>query len=566
MLRTGDFAQMLPQFEYFRRGLPGAVERSKIYWGVKGASFQEQLEPCGLPCGNMWGWDRMGQGFGDGHTTTDHMRYHYQSQVEVALMMLDYERFSGADISPYIEFMDQATLFFDSFYRLEARKRTGRELDEVGHLILYPAQGLETYLNTTNPADVTTGLRVVLSRLLELDEKYAGKARRAEWQARLGRIPPIPLREHAGQKTIAPAKAYRGQLNNMELPQLYPVFPYRVFGVGKPGLQTAIDTWAWGVDTEPQRQIYCWFQGPIFAAMLGLTEESRDMVTRKMADDTKHRFPATGYGRGFDWAPDMDHGGSGMIALQEMVIQTDGMSIAILPTWPADWPVEFKQNAPYQTVVEGRYANGAIRDLRITVNSNQRDCVELMLWRTDGVRVRDAKGIDVPVKAVNARTIRFNVKAGNTYIVERVEAHPVPAPSRIHEIRRGSMDEMKIAWTPVKNAISYTITRKDKLGRESKIPGVRLGVAFTDHEAPFEEGPYTYRVSGLNESGTGTTSLAVQEAALTPAMLAKCQRERASAEPKPFAGLKLSNGSNSFDTAQPGAWWKWQNEDRLTGA
>ena len=41
-----------------------------------------------------------------------------------------------------------------------------------------------------------------------------------------------------GHTTIAPAKTWE-RINNTESPQLYPVFPWGMYGVGKPGLDTA---------------------------------------------------------------------------------------------------------------------------------------------------------------------------------------------------------------------------------------------------------------------------------------------------------------------------------------
>ena len=43
MLKSGDFDLMPPQFEYYRRGLPGAEARTRLYWGHEGCSFTEQL-------------------------------------------------------------------------------------------------------------------------------------------------------------------------------------------------------------------------------------------------------------------------------------------------------------------------------------------------------------------------------------------------------------------------------------------------------------------------------------------------------------------------------------------
>ncbi|MDY7396321.1 glycosyl hydrolase 53 family protein [Aureibaculum sp. 2210JD6-5] len=44
-----------------------------------------------------------------------------------------------------------------------------------------------------------------------------------------------------------------------------------------------------------------------------------------------------------------------MIGLQEMVLQTDGNDIRVLPAWPEEWQVDFKLYAPHNTVVSANY-------------------------------------------------------------------------------------------------------------------------------------------------------------------------------------------------------------------
>ncbi len=42
----------------------------------------------------------------------------------------------------------------------------------------------------------------------------------------------------AWKQTISPAKSWE-RINNIETPQLYPVFPWRIYGVGKENLEIA---------------------------------------------------------------------------------------------------------------------------------------------------------------------------------------------------------------------------------------------------------------------------------------------------------------------------------------
>lgn len=71
------------------------------------------------------------------------------------------------------------------------------------------------------------------------------------------------------------------------------------------------------------------------------------------------RFPSF-WGPGFDWTPDHNWGGSGMIALQEMLLQTPGGNPLRLPAWPKDWDVDFRLWAPGQTLVNVCYEGGKL--------------------------------------------------------------------------------------------------------------------------------------------------------------------------------------------------------------
>lgn len=84
------------------------------------------------------------------------------------------------------------------------------------------------------------------------------------------------------------------------------------------------------------------------------------------------------WGPGFDWTPDHNHGGSGMIGLQEMLLQTYGnesRTIRVLPAWPSDWDADFKLRAPFNTTVEGSVKGGSLVNLVVTPESRMDDVV-----------------------------------------------------------------------------------------------------------------------------------------------------------------------------------------------
>jgi hypothetical protein len=104
---------------------------------------------------------------------------------------------------------------------------------------------------------------------------------------------------------------------------------------------------------------------------MGLTEAAADYNTRKLQNSPR-RFP-TFWGPGHDWVPDHNWGGSGMIGLQEMLLQTPGRRIVLLPAWPKEWECVFKLHAPFQTIVEGRVVAGQLVDLKVTPESRRLD-------------------------------------------------------------------------------------------------------------------------------------------------------------------------------------------------
>jgi hypothetical protein len=106
---------------------------------------------------------------------------------------------------------------------------------------------------------------------------------------------------------------------------------------------------------------------------MGMTTEAADYNVRKLQDSDR-RFP-TFWGPGHDWVPDHNWGGSGMIGMQEMLLQTVGREIRVLPAWPKEWDVQFKLHAPLKTTVEGTVKNGKLTQLHISPSYRRKDLV-----------------------------------------------------------------------------------------------------------------------------------------------------------------------------------------------
>ena len=225
-----------------------------------------------------------------------------------------------------------------------------------------------------NSTSTITALKTILKRLLSLSPAYLPEDKKNNLKGILKRIPPITFTQFKGHPTIAPAVTWE-RVNNTEAPQLYPVFPWGTYGVGKAGLDTAINTYRYDTNVVKFKSAVGWKQYNIFAARLGLVDEAEQLTILKMKDSGR-RFPAF-WGPGYDWVPDHNWGGAGMIGLQEMLLQTDERKIFVLPSWPKSWDVHFKLHAPYNTTVEGIVKDGQLQQLKVLPESRLKDVVKM---------------------------------------------------------------------------------------------------------------------------------------------------------------------------------------------
>lgn len=371
MLKSGDFDMMAPQLDFYLNALENAKLRVKQYWGHEGACFTEQIEWFGLPMAGSYGWKRPKLL----HPGIQHnlwVDYEWDTVLEFCKMALDMHFYSGADIRKYLPLIEECLRFYDEHYQYLASCRSSKSLDGRGKLILYPSTACETYKVAYNPANTIAALKSVAQSLVQLPDSMFSPESRKHWTGFIGRIPDIPFRTCKGHKTISPAVAWE-RINNVEIPQLYPVFPWGLYGIGLPDLEIAVDTWKYGVDNSNQKNYISWHQDAIFCARLGLTEEAKNITLKKMTDSPR-RYP-TFWGPGHDWVPDHNWGGSGMIGVQEMLMQCVGDKIYILPAWPSSWNVTFRLHAPGSTVVTCTYKDGKIHKLRVSPENRRNDIV-----------------------------------------------------------------------------------------------------------------------------------------------------------------------------------------------
>jgi len=256
----------------------------------------------------------------------------------------------------------------------------------MARFICRPTQSLETYqFDAVNPTPDIAGLNNVVPRMLALPHR--SNLQRSAQTLELKPCKTFPLflwelqpkasflltdkeMRTAFRRSFPPEKY--GNTSNVENPELYVAFPYRLYGVGKPGLDLARanvcgppfplrhmlgpgwnrggNSWADYRCTKSRYSRTHLLRRP--ALLLVLEDEFR-LDPRPGQRGLRHDYTAT------------------------MLMQCDGRRIQLLPAWPAEWTADFKLHAPYQTTVEGHVENGKVTQLKVTPSSRAKDVVIL---------------------------------------------------------------------------------------------------------------------------------------------------------------------------------------------
>ncbi len=364
MCASGDFEMMKPLFKFYLDDLSEFFrERTELYFGHEGLFINEEIYIWGGVPMETYGWDSNFQERTDKLQTSGFHKYEWVSGLELLHLMLDYYAYTEDQeflSNRVLPFAHEVLTFFDRHYKT----------NQQGKLVMYPSQALETWWDCTNPMPELAGLYATLSRLSKINSELTSMDERKFWNDLYSKLPEIPLREVDDIKMLAPAERY-DVFMNVESPEMYSVYPFRLYGIGNPNI-------AYGIEAMKNRSEFIsggWNQEDIFYAYLGETEKAKKViVNRARGKDATVRFPAF-WGPNFDWTPDQDHGGVLVKAVQSLVLQTDGDKIYLLPAWPKDWDVEFKLHAPKNTIIEVKYKNGKISDLKVTPKEREKDIV-----------------------------------------------------------------------------------------------------------------------------------------------------------------------------------------------
>jgi len=365
MLYSGDFELMIPLFKMYMDALDLSKLATREYFNHKGAHFPETMYFWGTYGLTDYSWQR--DGLEKGITENKFLKYYWQGGLELVAMMQEYYLFTGDETflnDDLSVFAKEILTFYDEHY----------SKNRFGEIVFSPAHSLETYwVDVLNPLPEIAGLTYITSRFLAEEGRLEDVDLIALCKKIQSALPEVPLKkDEEGNTALAPAQKYNPKIRNFENPELYAIFPYRLYGVGRDKLEVARTAY----ENRKFKQAIGWQQDAIQAALIGKTEEAKDLLVNGFK--TKHegsRFPAF-WGPNADWIPDQDHGSVNVRALQNMLIQEVGDRILLVPAFPEEWNVDFKLHASRNTVIEGKYQNGKFEKLSVTPKSRMKDLVD----------------------------------------------------------------------------------------------------------------------------------------------------------------------------------------------
>jgi len=358
-------------FNFYFNRMPVFEALAKTYYKADGIFMNETVGLTGLPSTSNFGWDS--PVYNEPYTRTI-----WQQALEFGSLALDRWEYTEdrAFLNKTVTWCDKALRFYDTRFAKNAQ----------GIMVINPTHAVETYWNgVTNDMPSIAGLMEITSRLLALPSNLTTADQRARWQRIAKAIPAMPKRANP-DGTIVPevAEKFDPERSNYEAPDLYSVYPFRIYGLNRTQHNIDEAKLAWKNMVVPGH--YCWYQTGVFAARLGLTQGAQDDVLFRTSEAVRlgvsnttptRRFRFPGFnGSPHDWCPDYDGAGNMANTLQEMILQpAPGNKLLLFPAWPKEWSVRFKLHAPGQTIVEGRYAKGKVTELKVTPASRKKDLV-----------------------------------------------------------------------------------------------------------------------------------------------------------------------------------------------
>ena len=351
MARNGDWDQLRPLIDYYKRMLPIYLSYSRDYYGHPGLTIP--YEP------NVWGSDFFSgpkTPEGDGWVLYDHATHPwsmYPFEHGIALMqMIEQAAEAKGDRSitknVFIPYMREQLLFLKNHYPVEN-----------GVITLDPASSGETWYDVKNPASWIFALQAVLPRTIQLAREFKDPALEQSAAEILRALPsvargrwtcpekgPVVDRSCPPEESVfLPAEVFDRHLPiNAENPELYGVWPYGVLDEGKGDYATALRTYRqrlW------KNNLVGWELDVIWSARLGLLDETlKTYENTRFADSLRlagglsyEASPTFTEQPSLPLYPSMQGMGANICHLYEMICRDVDDGIVVLPAWPMDKPL-----------------------------------------------------------------------------------------------------------------------------------------------------------------------------------------------------------------------------------
>ena len=414
-VQSGDWDILQAMFGFYQRLLPVQQLRTQSYYNHSGGVFDETMTVYGLVVDGGWGYTCSGTR--ELHNN-GYIRYHWDGSLELCGLMVDFYHHTQSASFARDTLLPVCAPILE-FFRLHYPR-----LDARNHTVFYPSQVLESFQcpDASDPGQCVTnsiifvgGLQYVLSELLRLPASVVDGELRAVWSAQQAALPPLPIGPCPSNSTLSclqPADSWRHGNYNTENAELYMVWPYKVFGLGR---STAMEL---AINNYNQRAFPCnygWCQDVVDAALLGLVNETaRQILERASAAPADGwKFPAF-VGPMQDSTPAADHYSVLRMAVHASMLQevphshfsldalrqqrgdqwlfvdefgwkrrrpsdapASGTALLLFPTLPLGWDVDVKLLASLNTTVWATCRNNTLERLIVSPLERKSDVLLL---------------------------------------------------------------------------------------------------------------------------------------------------------------------------------------------
>jgi alpha-L-fucosidase 2 len=435
--------------DHYTRMRPFLLEQTKKMWDVPGLWIPETV----LPWGGVedWAlratdahspgfkhWDPASAPYGQFERYNPYVGFLFACGPELCWHYLAYYRFSGDE--DYLA--DEAYPVVREVARfLSHLLRKGDD----GRYHLESANALETWWKVRDPADAMDGIRWLFAEFIQLSEQFQKDGDlRARCQEQLKALPDPSLGLwHQGGTVDTSIDAYAAAAAlgdpvkhcNFENPALYRVFPFGLTGIGSDDHARAMRTFEKRIFSAAQS----WSMDAIWAARLGLRDQACDLLAIHTKKWNRFRYGGWDSGNSSVFpgnlavVPYLDGAGVACYALNEILLQSHGGIIRILPAMAEDWSGAFQLRAEGGFLVGVDFQDGVPRFVEIR-SLNGGPCVMANPWGRACIVRSQAKAVlesDEPI-------LRFPTDPGAVYAIEPRDA-PVSTyrPTQVNDTPNG---------------------------------------------------------------------------------------------------------------------------------